>query len=173
MTLAQTILPPVAADEFRDVVGRFASGVTVITTARGEERSGMTASAMCSVSLEPPMLLVCINRQTRTGAAVQANGVFAVNILGEHQAQLAAHFASPIEEKFAGVITTTGDLGCPLLDDALAVIECRVVESIDGGTHSVYLGQVAGVRARDGRPLAHFRGRFSHLQAVPSAADNV
>ena len=68
---------PVAADEFRDVVGRFASGVTVITTARGSERCGMTASAMCSVSLEPAMLLVCINRQTRTGAAVHANGIFA------------------------------------------------------------------------------------------------
>jgi 4-nitrophenol 2-monooxygenase / 4-nitrocatechol 4-monooxygenase, reductase component len=121
---------------FRDVIGRFASGVTVITTNHDGSDYGMTASAMCSLSLEPPMVLVCVNRRVATRAAVSSSGVFAVNILDEHQAETALRFATPRDDKFAGVAVRRGELRCPLLDGALAWLECRVTEDVAGGTHS-------------------------------------
>ncbi|MEA2251170.1 MAG: 4-nitrophenol 2-monooxygenase / 4-nitrocatechol 4-monooxygenase, reductase component [Solirubrobacteraceae bacterium] len=150
---------------FREVVGRFASGVAVITTSRDGDDLGMTASAMCSLSLEPPMVLVCVNRRVPTRAAVSASGVFAVNILEEDQAQTAIHFATPQADKFAGVSVTRGVLGCPLLDGALAWLECRVAEEVAGGSHSVFFGAVERARARGGNPLAYFRGNFGQLYA--------
>jgi flavin reductase (DIM6/NTAB) family NADH-FMN oxidoreductase RutF/DNA-binding GntR family transcriptional regulator len=149
---------------FRDVVGRFAAGVTVITTADGDARFGMTASAMCSLSLDPPMVLACLNRTSVTRDAVSRSGTFAVNILDEDQAHLALRFATPSDDKFAGVGASEGVLGCPLLDGTLASLECRVAEEVTGGTHSIFLGEVHGAEARDGNPLAYFRGQFGQLQ---------
>jgi flavin reductase (DIM6/NTAB) family NADH-FMN oxidoreductase RutF/DNA-binding GntR family transcriptional regulator len=149
---------------FRDVVGRFTAGVTVITTTDGDARFGMTASAMCSLSLDPPMVLTCLNRSSVTRDAVSRTGTFAVNILGEDQADLALRFATPSDDKFAGVGVTAGILGCPLLHGTLASLECDVVEEVTGGTHSVFLGEVRGAQARDGNPLAYFRGQFGQLQ---------
>jgi flavin reductase (DIM6/NTAB) family NADH-FMN oxidoreductase RutF/DNA-binding GntR family transcriptional regulator len=150
---------------FRDVVGRFASGVTVVTTSHAGVDFGMTASAMCSLSLEPPMVLVCVNRRVPTREAVSSSGVFAVNILDEDQAETATRFATPQEDKFAGVALTRGALDCPLLDGALAWLECRVVEEVAGGSHSVFFGEVQHAEGHDGKPLAYFRGRFGQLYA--------
>jgi flavin reductase (DIM6/NTAB) family NADH-FMN oxidoreductase RutF len=123
----------VSADEFRDVISHFATGVTVITAVDAGERFGSTASAVSSLSLEPPMLLVCLNRQSATGACVSRAGRFAVNILDEHQGELAKRFASKSPDKFAGIATTEGGSGEPLLGGALAHVECRVVEEVSGG----------------------------------------
>lgn len=150
-------------ERFRDVVGRFASGVTVVTTAHAGADFGMTASAMCSLSLAPPMVLVCVNRRVPTRAAVGRSGVFAVNILDEDQAELAVRFATPHADKFAGVAVTRGPLGCPLVGGALAWLECRVAEDVAGGSHSVFFGEVEAADARDGNPLAYFRGEFGQL----------
>ncbi len=111
---------PVDESVFRDVVGHFMSGVTVITARHGDERFGVTASAVSSLSMEPPMLLVCLNRRLRTAEVVGADGAFVVNILSEDQVELAAQFATPHPDKFRGVAVTEGDLGIPMIANALA-----------------------------------------------------
>ena len=164
-----TLLPDETVVEqqvFRDVIGRFASGVTVITTIVDGVAYGTTASAVSSLSMEPPMLLVCLNRTSSTRAAVTKAGVFGVNILAEGQEELAYRFARKTPDKFAGVAVETGRTGVPLLGDALANLECQVAESVGGGTHSVFLARVAVAKGRDGTPLTYFRGRFGRLENI-------
>jgi flavin reductase (DIM6/NTAB) family NADH-FMN oxidoreductase RutF/DNA-binding GntR family transcriptional regulator len=155
---------------FRDVIGHFASGVTVVTTRHRGARFGMTASAVTSLSLDPPMLVVCLNRSAPTRAAVSETGVFGVNILSENDGHLAERFAGPHADKFAGVEVLEGADGVPLLRDALARIECRVAEDVAGGTHSVLLAEVRRAEARQGSPLAYFRGRFGRLELAEDEA---
>lgn len=152
-----------SAEEFRDVIGHFASGVTVVSVAHEGERYGTTASAVSSLSLEPPMMLVCLNRESATGQAISAAGHFAVNILGEDQPDAARRFARKGGDKFGGVEVGPGVWDDPLLTDALATLECRVVEEVSGGTHSVFFGEVHRGSARKGRPLTYFRGQFGRL----------
>ena len=148
---------------YRDVIGRFASGVTVITTTVDGAPFGTTASAVSSLSLEPPMVLVCLNKTSETGAAVFKAQSFAVNILADAQEHLAAKFATKGADKFAGVAVRTGLTGNPLLDGSLATIECRTVETVTGGTHTVFLAEVLTAQARELAPLTYFRGRFGRL----------
>lgn len=154
---------------FRDVVGRFASGVTVITTTVDGKQFGTTASAMSSLSMDPPMILICLNKTSETGAAVLNSGTFAVNILAKGQEQLASQFAVKGDDKFAGVATTPGVLGDPLIDDTLAAMQCRTVETVTGGTHTVFLAEVVEADARDLEPLTYFRGKFGRLEAAMEA----
>ncbi|MFZ0091100.1 MAG: flavin reductase [Solirubrobacteraceae bacterium] len=154
----------VSSDQFRDVIGHFATGVTVITAVDGEEQYGTTASAISSLSLEPPMLLICMNRQSSTGAAVGRVRRFAVNILNEHQDDLARRFATKAERKFDGVPLLAGRYGEPLLADALAHVECHVVEEVFGGSHTVFLAEVHRASASAGTPLAYYRGEFGRLK---------
>jgi 4-nitrophenol 2-monooxygenase / 4-nitrocatechol 4-monooxygenase, reductase component len=164
MTTAIGSMRRLATHEFRDVIGHFASGVTVITALHDGQRYGTTASAVSSLSLEPPMLLICLNKQSSTGQAIAAAHRFAVNILREEQPDAAIQFASKGVDKFAGLSVSTGIEGTPLLDDALATCECRVVEEVTGGTHSVFLAEVDSALARPGAPLAYFRGQFGRLE---------
>lgn len=156
--------PSVTANAFRDVIGRFATGVTVITALDQGRRFGTTASAVSSLSLEPPMLLVCMNESSATGQAIARAGSFGVNILGEEQAELARRFAGKGDDKFAGVGLEYHD-GAPRLEGALATVECRVVEVARGGTHVVFIGEVLHAAGREGAPLAYFRGGFHRLTA--------
>jgi DNA-binding GntR family transcriptional regulator/flavin reductase (DIM6/NTAB) family NADH-FMN oxidoreductase RutF len=151
-------------DEFRNVIGHFASGVTVITTSADDQPFGTTASAVTSLSLEPPSLLICMSLQSSTGQAVAKAGAFAVNILGEDHGDLAMRFASKGGDKFSGVALTTGQHGQPLLADALASLVCRVTEQVEAGTHSVFIAAVEEATARPGAPLAYFRGKFGRLE---------
>src|SRR4029079_18526366 len=121
------------SDEFRDVISHFASGVTVITALHDGRSYGTTASAVTSLSLEPPMLLICMNKQSETGRAVALSKRFGVNILGADQADLAERFAQKGGDKFAGVAVTPGKWGEPLFDDALATLECRGDDETIGG----------------------------------------
>lgn len=157
---------PVGVDQevFKDVIGRFASGVTVITTRADDRDFGTTASAVSSLSMDPPMLLACLNRTSETQGAVSQSGVFAVNILGEHQADLAYAFAKKSPDKFVGMDIIRGGDGVPLVPNALAHIECRVAETATGGTHTVFMGEVTGASAGDGAPLAYYRGRFGRFR---------
>jgi flavin reductase (DIM6/NTAB) family NADH-FMN oxidoreductase RutF/DNA-binding GntR family transcriptional regulator len=160
----------VTPDTFRDAIGHFASGVTVITAAHGGQRFGATASAVSSLSLDPPMLLVCLNRESATGRAVEQAGHFAVNVLAHDQGALARHFASRSADKFAGLDVADGEHGVPLLADALAQFECSVGEHVTGGTHSVFLAEVDVARTREGEaPLAYFRGEFGRLELQQDA----
>lgn len=157
-------------DEFRHVIGHFATGVTVITARNADDHPvGTTASAVSSLCASPPMLLACLNKRSQTGAIVAATGTFAVNVLAEDQAHLAARFAAKAPDKFADVDHTVGPAGQPLLDGALAHLECAVTESVVGGTHTVFLAAVRSARAFDGRPLAYYRGTFGRLAGHSAA----
>lgn len=151
--------------EFRDIIGHFASGVTVITALHDGQPFGTTASAVSSLSLEPPMVLICLNKTSSSEKAISASQRFAVNILGEDQADEAMQFATKAAaDKFKGINIVDGEWGEPLLGDALAILECRVAEQVTGGTHTVFLAEVERATARAGTPLAYFRGQFGRLQ---------
>jgi flavin reductase (DIM6/NTAB) family NADH-FMN oxidoreductase RutF/DNA-binding GntR family transcriptional regulator len=146
-------------DEFREVMGHFASGVTVIMTTHDGELFGTTASSVSSLSLEPPMLLICMNTKSPTGRAIAASGRFAVNVLGEGHSELAVHFATEDVDKFDGVELVPGLHGVPLLGDSIATLECGVTQTAIGGTHYVFLAKVQRARGNLGAPLAYFRGQ--------------
>jgi flavin reductase (DIM6/NTAB) family NADH-FMN oxidoreductase RutF/DNA-binding GntR family transcriptional regulator len=152
-------------ETFRHVIGHFASGVTVLTTRDVDEDIGATASAVSSLSLDPPMLLVCLNQRSSTQAAIHASGRFAVNILDEDQGNVAERFASSRgTDKFADLAVERGEEGVPLLAEALASCECRVAESVVAGTHRVFLADVIRAVAREGSPLTYFRGKFGRFE---------
>jgi flavin reductase (DIM6/NTAB) family NADH-FMN oxidoreductase RutF/DNA-binding GntR family transcriptional regulator len=151
-------------ETFRHVIGHFASGVTVITARAADEDFGATASAVSSLSLEPPMLLVCLNTRGSTHAAIHASRAFGVNILDEDQGIIAERFASPHGQKFEGLNVLRGESGTPLLGDALAYCECRVAEDVEAGTHRVFLANVVRAVAREGSPLTYFRGKFGRFE---------
>jgi flavin reductase (DIM6/NTAB) family NADH-FMN oxidoreductase RutF len=153
--------------EYRSIIGHFATGVTVITTADGEHLQGMTANAITSLSLNPVMLLVCVEKSTYTHGVIERGGVFAVNILGEHQESVSRLFAKRGEpERLAlrGQPFRFGETGTPILEDCLAFLECRVAETLEGGDHTIFLGEVVhqGVR-EEMRPLMFFRGGYHTL----------
>ena len=152
-------------ETFRHVIGHFASGVTVLTTRNADDDFGATASAVSSLSLEPPMLLVCLNTRSSTQEAIHTSGRFGVNILDENQGVVAERFASPRgTDKFAGLNVERGEGDVPLLADALAYCECRVTESVVAGTHRVFLADVTQAVAREGSPLTYFRGKFGRFE---------
>jgi len=150
-------------ERFRSVMGHFASGVTIITARHEGIDYGLTASAVSSLSLDPPMLLICLNKTSNTQKAIAQSQVFAVHMLRENQSEVARHFASSRPQKFGDMSVSYGALGVPLLSDALATIECRVTEEVTGGTHSVFIAEVKTAQATDGMPLTYFRGRMGRF----------
>lgn len=158
----------VSADEFRDVVGRFATGVTVITASEDGLPYGTTVSAVSSVSLDPPMVLVCLNTTSVTGAVVRRTGRFGVSVLGVDQRALAARFATKGDDKFDGVALEMLADGVPLVGGALAMLDCRVREQARGGTHTVFIAEVEHAAGRPGEPLGYFRGRFGRFECEAS-----
>jgi flavin reductase (DIM6/NTAB) family NADH-FMN oxidoreductase RutF len=151
----------VGPDRFRSVMGHFATGVTVVTVATDDGPVGMTANAVCSLSLEPLLLLVCFDNEARTLPAVRANGRFGVNVLGAGQEDLARLFASkrPEREKFAGVAHTVHD-GIPVIEGVLAWVGCRLERLIPGGDHTIGIGAVEAAEAGHGEPLLWLRGSY-------------
>jgi flavin reductase (DIM6/NTAB) family NADH-FMN oxidoreductase RutF len=153
--------------EFRGVIGHLATGVTVITTAAGDRLHGMTANAVSSLSLDPVMVLICIDKSTHTHRVLDEGGVFVVNILGEHQEDVSRVFAKKAEPEtgtLRGQGFRRGETGAPILDDCLAFLECRVANVVDGGDHSIFLGSVVseGV-VEEMRPLLFYRGNYHRL----------
>ncbi len=152
---------PIAVDLFRRVMGSFASGVTIVTTLDAQGRPhGFTASGMSSLSLEPRLLLVCVSTQSATLAAIQASETFVVNILADHQRDLAQRFASRVPNKFDDVIWQPGTSGAPILPNTLAYAECRLYAVHPGGDHVILLGELLDAAAGDAVPLLYFRGRY-------------
>lgn len=151
-------------NELRRVMSHFATGVTVVTTHDGQGRCyGLTVNAVCSVSLDPPLVLVCVDKQAESHPAFQRSQEFAVNILDERQEELSRRFAVSGGEKFIGLSCRAGVTGAPILAGALAHVECRVVAAHDAGDHTIYIGEVENADAADGRPLLFFRGRYHRL----------
>jgi flavin reductase (DIM6/NTAB) family NADH-FMN oxidoreductase RutF/DNA-binding FadR family transcriptional regulator len=171
------VLPRGSGDEqgqfdpavFREVISNFMSGVVIVTARHDDTIQGMTVSAISSLSLEPPMLVMCLNRKAQTQDLVHQSGSFAINILGEEQGHLADRFASRHEDRFAGVSHHPGHTGAPVLDGVLGVIECRVEEAVTGGSHRVFLGRVVHAEAGEGSPLAYYRGKFGRFELAQDA----
>ncbi|MCW2964921.1 MAG: flavin reductase [Actinomycetia bacterium] len=169
----------VHSDVFRQVMGTLASGVAVVTTVDTDGRPrGLTTTAVTSVSLDPPLLLVCVGSQSRTLPAIQRAGRFTVNLLDSTFPAVALHFASSLDDKFADIAWRAGANDCPVLHEhALAWAECHTEREVDAGDHVVFVGRVHdGNLAGTGRlPLTYFRGRYggwspsdtSHVAAVP------
>lgn len=157
--------------EFRSIIGHFATGVTVITTAAGDELQGMTANGISSLSLDPVLLLICVDKTTHTHRMLEEGGVFTVNILGEHQQAVSSLFAKRNEPEIGtlrGQPFVLGSTGAPRLEDCLAFLECRVVEVLEGGDHSIFLGEVVHEgMVNDVKPLIFFRGRYGALGDDP------
>ena len=154
----------ITPDEFRHVLSHFASGVTVVTNWDAEGRpAGLTASAFTSVSLEPPLILVCVDHKAQSYPALRASSRFAINILGAEGEAVSRRFATTNADKFDGVTYRSGPLGLPLLAEALAYLECRTVHAYPGGDHTIFVGEVEAAQARDGEPLLYFRGLYTRL----------
>jgi flavin reductase (DIM6/NTAB) family NADH-FMN oxidoreductase RutF len=153
------------ADTFRSVLGRFASGVTIVTARAANVDHGMTVSAFCSVSLDPPLVLVCIDHVASMHALLLSYPVFGVSILSlDHEAS-ARRFADADElERFDGLAYTRGESGVVLLEGALAHLECRVVQHFDAGDHTVFVAAVETAQPRHGRPLLYYRGGYAQLE---------
>jgi flavin reductase ActVB len=147
---------------FHEAMKRFASGVTIVTTVDADgSPKGFTASAFCSLSMEPPLVLVCQARTSSSYDAFASCEKFLVNILGDAHEELALKFARSGGEKFEGGPFRPGlATGLPLLPDALAVLGCDVHARYDGGDHDIYVGQVYSCHVRDGAPMLHFDSRF-------------
>jgi flavin reductase (DIM6/NTAB) family NADH-FMN oxidoreductase RutF len=155
---------PVTPDDFRAALSRFPSGITVVTSrgATGDPH-GITVSAFSSVSLNPPLILVCIEKTTGSHVAISETGLFVVNILAAGQDEISERFSLPVLDKFESVNHHPGVGNIPVLDDALVNLECRMVNCFDGGDHSIFVGTVETVSIRDGDPLVYFHGNYRDL----------
>jgi flavin reductase (DIM6/NTAB) family NADH-FMN oxidoreductase RutF len=157
----------ISPEEFRQVMRHWASGVTVVTTRRKGGIHGMTASSFSSVSLHPPLILVCVDRRNRTHEHVQEQGVFAVHILAEGQEELSRQCAGRYGEvgnELHDVAYQEGKSGAPILEECLAYLECRLVHSFDGGDHTIFVGEVIDTGGLgNGRPLLYFEGDYQRL----------
>ncbi len=152
---------PIDPTEFRSVLGRFTSGITVIATRDSSGKNhGMTVSAFSSLSLVPPLVLVCIGHAATIAGAVAAATHFGVSVLGAHQQAVAQRFAESDTDRFEGIATSLGAGGVPLIDGAIGWLACKVYARYDGGDHSIIVGEVLDAGTRDGEPLLHYRGAY-------------
>lgn len=159
--------PQIDPRMLRDVLGCFATGVCVVTSIGDQGLPvGMTINSFSSVSLDPPLVLWSIGLTTPSRSAYQNHPGFAINIMGAEAKDLSLHFARPSEDKFAGVDWTAGHEGVPVLQDALAVLECRVDQSIIAGDHEIFIGRVTRLSHKDGAPLLFHRGSFAEIGAA-------
>jgi flavin reductase (DIM6/NTAB) family NADH-FMN oxidoreductase RutF len=153
-----------APDDFRRVLGHFASGVTIVSTCDADGRpTGLTASAFSSVSLDPPLILVCVDHKSQSYPAMRERGRFAVNILAADQEAVSRRFASSRLDKFDGVPHRISDLGVPLVEGAIAQLECVTVSMHVEGDHTIFVGRVERAGAAGGDPLLYSRGRYERL----------
>jgi flavin reductase (DIM6/NTAB) family NADH-FMN oxidoreductase RutF len=176
---------------FRQVAGQFATGVSVVTTTSQGKIAGITINAFCSVSLDPPLILVCVDLGSNTLSYIRESGRFAVNILSNQQEQLSRCFAVASQERyqhFCHASFHTAATGAPIIDDVLAFIDARVVAEYPGGDHAIFLGEVVAMGTNgelafvdeeaetlatltgqdinndeEKQPLAYYRGKYRHL----------
>lgn len=149
---------------FRDALGRFLTGIAVVATHDPEgKRIGMTINTLVSVSLDPPLVLYCLGRDSMNFETYSTAESFAFNILKEGDEAVSNRFIVKGEDRFAGLESEVGVSGAPILANALAVVDCRRERVIDAGDHVVVVGRVVDTRSADGRPLAYFKGGYGKL----------
>lgn len=161
--------PVLEREALKGVLGSFTTGITIVTARLDGLLHGMTANAFSSVSLDPPLILLCVDHAARMHEFIAQSGAFAVNILSEEQEHLARQFARggrPLEGEFAAAPYTTGVTGCPLLTGTVGFLECLLHDAFEGGDHTVYLGRVQSASASaERRPLLLHRGQYLTLPA--------
>lgn len=157
-----SISMPINQNRFREALSKFASGVTIVTTKDADGNlHGITVSAFCSLSLDPPLVLVCIENTAACHFAVGGSGVFAVNVLSEEQIHHSKQFALSIPEKFDGIEYVEGIGGVPILNQAIAIMECKLINAHENGDHTIFVGQVENsIVNGDGNPLLYFNGVY-------------
>lgn len=152
---------PIDKNELRRIMGHFATGVTVITTISQDGTPyGLTANAFMSVSLEPPLLLISVDKKAESYPYFEQTRVFTISILRDDQEGLSRRFAVSGGNKFEGVAYHRGANDVPILDDTLAHVECRLYATHDAGDHTLYLGEILEAETREGRPLLFYRGGY-------------
>jgi flavin reductase (DIM6/NTAB) family NADH-FMN oxidoreductase RutF len=151
-------------EAYRHALGRFVTGVTVMTTrAPSGARAGVTVSSFNTLSLDPPLILWSLGLHTPSLALFREAGMFAVNILAADQRGLALQFARPAADKFAGVELAEGLHGLPLIEGAVAHLQCRVQQRLPGGDHELIIGRILDASVQERRPLVYAQGQFAHL----------
>jgi 3-hydroxy-9,10-secoandrosta-1,3,5(10)-triene-9,17-dione monooxygenase reductase component len=157
-------------DRFREVMGHFATGITVVTTFDGEQPQGITVNALSSVSLEPALVMVALDRRRFITPSVRSAGRYAVNVLGGDQQALSDCFAhapvSPGREAFCGASWRRGPTGLPLIDGSIATLECTIVQTFTAGDHDLFIGQVDSLEEhrQDVAPLLYYRRRYLRIE---------
>jgi flavin reductase (DIM6/NTAB) family NADH-FMN oxidoreductase RutF len=165
----------IPSDTFRRVLGHFVTGVTVVTALDGERPFGITVNALSSVSLDPPLVMVALDRRRFLTPIVRSAGRYAVNILSEDQQALSDCFAgAPVEpgrEAFCGAAWHAGETGLPLLDGAIATLECTVVETFSAGDHDLFIGRVDTLanEAQHAMPLLYYRRQYLRIERAATA----
>jgi flavin reductase (DIM6/NTAB) family NADH-FMN oxidoreductase RutF len=158
---------------FRQVLGRFATGVTVVTVCQGDTMRGMTANAFTSVSLNPPLVLVSVDKKADTHGLLMASDVFCINILAEHHRDWSDWWAGKAprdQDQFANVPYSTKATGCPVLDECLGYIDCKVWARYEGGDHTLFVGEVQEAAVNNDpniRPLLFFSSKYRKLADEP------
>jgi flavin reductase (DIM6/NTAB) family NADH-FMN oxidoreductase RutF len=147
----------------RRILGHFATGVTVVTAYSQGEIAGMTANAVTSLSLHPPLILVAVDKTAAMHAALTASRHFALNILSDAQEQLSRRFAQRGPKDVSDLSWKKADSGAPILADALAWVDCRLVEVLPGGDHDIFIGEILAGDSREGSPLLYFCGKYRRL----------
>ena len=150
--------------QFRNVLGHFATGVTIITAMDGEEPVGMAANSFTSLSLDPPLILFCVAHTSSTWPRIEAAGTFAVNILGEAHEDLSNLFAKKGADRFSQTPWRIGVSGAPVLEEAIAYLDCQFESEYPGGDHKIIVGRVLDLDMREGaRPLLFFKGGYERM----------
>jgi flavin reductase ActVB len=151
-------------DDFRGALAQFATGVTVVTTRNAAGQPlGLTVSAFCSVSLDPPLVLVCVEHGADANPGLRDTGLFGVSVLAEHQEDLSRAFACKGPEKFQDLTLVDGPHGVPLVPEALARLECRVTAAHPAGDHTIYVGEVVSMIVEPGRPLLYHHSEYHRI----------
>lgn len=154
-------------ETFRAVLGRFASGVTILTARDNDGHDhGMTVSAFCSLSLDPTLVLVCVDHAASMHPLMLEHPRFGINVLSSTQEAYSRRFAADEDDRFEGIAFRRGENGVVLLEDALAHMECRVVQHYDAGDHTIFIAEIerAEPMAAEGRPLLYYRGGYAQLE---------
>ena len=166
--------PTITHEVFRRVMGHFVTGVTVVTALDGDQPAGITVNALSSVSLEPPLVVIALDRRRFLTPIVRAAGRYGVNILSEDQRELSDCFAGapviPDRGAFCGAAWHPGETGVPLLDGAIATLECTIVESFSVGDHDLFIGRVEALsnEAEHPMPLLYYRRRYLRIERAVS-----
>lgn len=155
-------MAPITPDSFRRACAQFATGVCIATVFDGNPH-GLTINSFTSVSLRPPIILICLDREARLTERFQRQHIFAINILAENQKDVSSTFAVKPDDRFEGIAWRQSERGAPIIEGALAAIECRLIRVLPVGDHDVLFGEALAATMAEGDPLAYFRSRYAAL----------